>query len=90
MYLSSVFTSVSIYTIAIHSDQMQVYCPHLTGCSIAPSKRAVNRICLAIPRGEFFGFVGVNGKYMYMFRRDGMKKRVEAFHVMYRLKSDLK
>jgi ATP-binding cassette subfamily A (ABC1) protein 3 len=42
-------------------NMSKVYRPHLSGCSIAPSKRAVNRICLAIPRGEFFGFVGVNG-----------------------------
>ena len=40
----------------------QVYWPQLSGCSIVPSKRAVDNICLAIPRGEFFGFVGVNGE----------------------------
>ena len=44
---------------------LQVYLPQLSGCSIAPPKRAVNEICLAVPRGEFFGFVGVNGTYMY-------------------------
>ena len=45
------------------SIALQVYLPYVTGCSVVPSKRAVNRICLAIPSGEFFGFVGVNGKF---------------------------
>ncbi|CAI8011243.1 Phospholipid-transporting ATPase ABCA1 [Geodia barretti] len=51
-----------------HSDNVvviknlsKVYWPQLSGCSVVPSKRAVNSVCLAIPRGEFFGFVGVNG-----------------------------
>jgi ABC-type multidrug transport system ATPase subunit len=37
------------------------YWPQLNGCVVVPSKKAVNNISLAIPRGEFFGFVGVNG-----------------------------
>ena len=50
-----------IVDIHVHA-LIQVYAAHLSGRNIKPSKRAVDGINLAIPNGECFGLLGVNGK----------------------------
>ena len=59
---SNIYIYIYIYTCLSVCVWLQVYLPQLACGSVVSSKRAVNGICLAIPRGEFFGFVGVNGK----------------------------
>ena len=44
----------------------QVYRQRLDGCTIRPSKLAVQGINLTIPQSECFGLLGVNGRYLYI------------------------
>jgi ATP-binding cassette subfamily A (ABC1) protein 3 len=47
--------------VVIIKDMVKEYRRRLDGCSIRPSKLAVQRINLTIPRSECFGLLGVNG-----------------------------
>ena len=61
-YLSFVLLILCTYTI-------KVYSTHLDGCSIQPPKAAVQGINLAISKGECFGLLGVNGRWLILLRK---------------------